>query len=193
MDILVVNNKTSFLKELKHLLAEDNLHVVDSQQLDNVLPDEHDLIMISGGHSLPIVSHKDYFSKEIELVKKSSKPVLGICLGFEIVAVAFGGNLVRLESEEKGPLDIEILEPDNPLFAGVERLEVFESHRWGINELPGDLVGLARSKDGYEVIKHRDKEVYGFQFHPEKFFDTKSAETLMSNFKKMIAQKASLS
>lgn len=95
-------------------------------------------------------------------------PVLGICLGHQIIAKAFGGEVRRGESGEYAAVEIEVVEEDD-LFKGLPRkLTVWESHRDEVSKLPGDFVLLASSEVcGVEAMKHKKKSVYGVQFHPE--------------------------
>lgn len=64
---------------------------------------------------------------------------------------------------EQGTLKLRATIP-NEIIA---ELSVYESHRWGITDLPNELEELARSKDGIEIFRHKTRPVYGFQFHPE--------------------------
>jgi gamma-glutamyl-gamma-aminobutyrate hydrolase PuuD len=54
------------------------------------------------------------------------------------------------------------------------KIKVFEAHHWAITDLGKYLKGLAKSRTGYEIIKHKTKNIFGLQFHPE-MLDNESA------------------
>jgi GMP synthase-like glutamine amidotransferase len=68
------------------------------------------------------------------------------------------------------------------MFRGIDEVKVFESHRYQISSLGKNLVGLAKSEFGYEIIQVLEKKVYGFQFHPEANKEINSGKTLFKNF-----------
>jgi len=126
------------------------------------------------------MGNEELFSSELALVRSVTVPVLGICFGFEVIARAYGATLLEMEVAEKGVLTIEPLRP-HPVFLGLHALRVFENHRWVVRDLPDQLMGLAKSRDGIEVIQHRTRPVIGFQFHPELFEETTQGDELFRN------------
>ncbi|USN56518.1 MAG: hypothetical protein H6766_05815 [Candidatus Peribacteria bacterium] len=57
---------------------------------------------------------------------------------------------------------------------------VYEAHRYTIKELSKDLISLAQSSHGHEIIRHKEKPQRGFQFHPEANMDTTDGKELLS-------------
>lgn len=94
---------------------------------------------------------------------------------------AFGGRLKKLEKKLVGINNFEILKQD-PLFFNIHNQEVFEAHQQSVVALPSVLVPLAKSQYGYEIIKHKEFPVYGFQFHPEVLKDDNGGHILVKNF-----------
>lgn len=185
MNVLIVDNGTSYISELERLVKDYSAEVIDYNSLNYSNVDKYDLIILSGGHEYPVVGNGDKFANEIKLIKNFSKPILGVCLGFELTAYSFGARLKLLEKREKGFLNIELIN-DN-LLTKSENIKVYESHRWVVDELPKELIGLGKSKDGYELFKHKNKPIYGFQFHPEMFVDKTQGDDIFNNVLERLA------
>jgi len=187
MDILIIDNQTRYLEELKQLVRRENVQIVNPKKIDLLDINKFNLVILSGGHKFSVMNNEEKYAEEIKLIKTSRIPILGICLGFQLVARAFGGKLERLQIKRKGIIEIKILKKE-PIFRGLLSFAVHEAHRWALRELPDDLVGLAKSKDGFEVIRHKDRMIYGFQFHPEMFIDKTCGDEIFYNFFNLIKQ-----
>jgi GMP synthase-like glutamine amidotransferase len=180
MKLLVVDNGTSYLQALLKLLAPHEVTVVPWTKFLPKDAESSDTVILSGGHSLTVTGHDQEYQDELGFIRETRLPVIGICLGFELIAHAFGANLRLLEAKEKGVIKLRFMQP-HPLFLGVPEAEVFESHRWVVKNVPKPLVGLATSKDGYEIIAHESKPIFGFQFHPEMFPEKTVGAKIMHN------------
>jgi GMP synthase (glutamine-hydrolysing) len=91
-------------------------------------------------------------------------PMLGICLGAQLLAEVGGGRVYRRDREEIGLVPIDLV-ADDPLFAGVESpFMAFESHSYSFT-LPPGATPLARRPDGLQAF--RLGNAWGLQFHPE--------------------------
>jgi GMP synthase-like glutamine amidotransferase len=91
----------------------------------------------------------------------TTKPVLGICAGMQVMALTFGG--VLLDSFEVGMIEIETLK-ENDLFRGT--FSVYSLHSSGVN-VSNDFDVIAKSATTAHGIKHKEKPLYGLLFHPE--------------------------
>jgi anthranilate/para-aminobenzoate synthase component II len=60
---------------------------------------------------------------------------------------------------------------DNFIFGGRKSFNVRENHRWVVRSIKDPLEEIGRSKDGIEAVKHKSKEIWGFQFHPETYVE----------------------
>lgn len=161
----MVDNGTSFLGQLTSL--SEKFGDVETCPFGEVQPTaEADMLILSGGHSLPILGYASEFQSELELIETFKGPIIGVCLGHELLAHWDGARLERLPFKEKGVRDIEIVEHD-PVFGGQETFQVYESHRWAVKST-NDLAPLAESKTGIEIARHNTKPIYSFQFHPEQ-------------------------
>ncbi len=181
MHILIIDNGTSYLKQLEKLLSGHTVQVIKYSEIDTFKPDDFDAIILSGGHVFTVDGNDEQLQKEMALIKNSTRPIFGICFGFEVIAHAFGAKLELMENKEHGILDIEVMEPDD-IFLKISFFQVFESHRWVVKEAPKDFIALARSKDGIEAIKHKTKPIYAVQFHPEVFLDKSCGDEIFYNF-----------
>ena len=127
----------------------------------------HDIIILSGGHCMTIEGNEEYFAGQIKLLQSVAVPVIGICLGFEIIVKAFGGKLIEMPINEKCELTIKKL-VDDDIFSGINKIKAYENHKWKVKDLPYSLMPLATSCYGVEIVKHISEPIYGFQFHPEE-------------------------
>lgn len=189
MKILIVDNGSSYLNALKQLVSD---HELTTRKYDEIIPRgnlDYDLIILSGGHQFPVIGHEDIFKKEIDLIKIANIPVLGICLGFELIAHSYGATLLQQVEKEKSILKINQVSQDS-IFDNLRDISVFESHRWVVTKTGADLIPLADSKDGIEIIRHKDKLIYGFQFHPEMFVDQTQGDELFANFIKIVQNRS---
>jgi GMP synthase-like glutamine amidotransferase len=94
-------------------------------------------------------------------LKKTEKPVLGICAGMETIAAVFGTHLI--ECLEIGMTQITTLK-ENSLSSG--DFKAYSLHSYCI-EPPGDFEVWAKSAKCIQTIKHKTKPIYGVLFHPE--------------------------
>lgn len=101
-------------------------------------------------------------------IKNYPKPILGICHGLQLIGVIYGANLIRDVQSEDGACTINIAE-NNHLFRGCGRiLKVKQSHNDSITLPSGFLLLASSSKCRVEAIKHKEKFIYGAQFHVEE-------------------------
>jgi len=181
---LIVDNGTKYRSSLERLFCGAEYKVISYQEVTLDEAEKYDFIVLSGGHDFPVVGNENRLVGEIELAKRCTKPVLGICFGFEIMAYAYGAELKRIEAKTVGRIKLEIMQSD-PLFDGLPNLEVFENHRWVVSVVGDELIALAKSNDGVEVIKHKTKNIYGVQFHPEMLIEKTCGDDMVRNFIKM--------
>jgi len=117
--------------------------------------------------------------KAFEFIRTGRNPVLGICFGHQIMGLLHGARVFR-GPECRTNTTLEVLE-GNTLFEGLgTNLSVQEDHCEGITP-PASFTILAKSeKYDVEAMKHRDRPLYGVQFHPE--VSGKIGSRIMGNF-----------
>ncbi len=182
MRVALVNNGTKEPEKLLVLLSAHNVVVFDSSEVSTLGSKDFDLMVLSGSSRFPITDHEWLLLPEIDLVKTSTTPIIGICYGCELIARAFGGSLVDHgeESKERDLVRIEVAAGD-PIFGGRTHFEAYDAHRWVVASLPPELRVLARSAHGPEVIRHTERLIWGFQFHPEKMADLSYGDEIFNN------------
>jgi GMP synthase (glutamine-hydrolysing) len=104
----------------------------------------------------------------LDLLRSGTPPVLGVCYGMNVMNLAFGGSVARAAQKEFGPADVTVGRVD-PLFAiGGRTTRVWMSHGDQVTTLGADLDPLAASDNSpYAAFRHRERPIYGLQFHPE--------------------------
>jgi len=112
-------------------------------------------------------------------------PVLGICLGHQAIAAAFGGKVLGAKEIFHGKSsNIQVRGDD--IFEGISRkLEVMRYHSLVVDRgtLPKELEVIAETTEDNVImaIRHKTKKIYGLQFHPESVF-TPKGKRMIKNF-----------
>ncbi|MEW6378042.1 MAG: glutamine-hydrolyzing GMP synthase [bacterium] len=117
-------------------------------------------------------------------------PILGICYGMQLIAHLSGGEVARTPKREYGKAELQVDNAGDDLFQGfaIENNVVWMSHGDQIVHLPHCFTPLAHTANApYAAIKHRDKPIYGVQFHPE-VVHTHQGRKILQNFVHRICQ-----
>lgn len=163
--ILLIENGSRHTRALAHRLGEHEVRRVKYRNLSAGDIAKADIIVLSGGHP-SVLYHSWFYRKQVDLIRTSSRPIIGICLGFELIVRAFGGRLYRLKRKAHG-LRLITVAPGFPAFGG-PLLRIWEAHKWAATFTPESVFEIvASSQYGSEIIKHRSKPIYACQFHPE--------------------------
>jgi GMP synthase (glutamine-hydrolysing) len=137
--------------------------------------DDHAALILLGGGMLPDADDtKPWLKAERELLRTTTEqdqaPVLGICLGAQLIAHTFGGEVRgKYGLPEKGVTELQLLPgaEDDPLLAGLpSTVRAIESHQDQITRLPSDAV-LLMSSERCPNQMLRIGRSWGVQFHPE--------------------------
>lgn len=132
--------------------------------------EDKDLIILSGGGGEGLEIDDEYepgrlwYEDEIKLIQTADKPILGICMGFEVMARAYGAPVTLAGGLILGRDDVQVTKKFRPLFGN--RLRQYEAHSWRVEDVPSDFEVLANSKSGVEIFRFRNR--LATQFHPEK-------------------------
>jgi anthranilate synthase component 2 len=186
MRILFVNNKDSFvwnLVDYVSIFEPDTVVVPNTISLEEVKELAPDAIVISPGPGHP-ANPRD-IGNCLDIIGESTAPLLGVCLGHQAIAVAFGGEVSHSPS---GPLHgkTSLIDHDGSgIFQGLPSpLVGGRYHSLAITKLPKELEVTARTNDGIIMgIKHRRRAIFGLQFHPESVL-TPHGLKIVENFLK---------
>jgi GMP synthase (glutamine-hydrolysing) len=135
-----------------------------------VLESEPDLVILTGSSALLSMPRtREIFEPEMELVRKSTFPIMGICYGHQIIGSAFNAPMRDLGQMLRRYEQVSVIRR-HPLFDGLSSdLTVAESHRQEITRVPDGFHHLAQSTTcKVEAMSHESRPIYGVQFHPER-------------------------
>lgn len=182
MKILVFDNYDSFTYNIVHALKKLGYNDVEVHRNDQIALAEiarFDKIILSPGPGVPSES-----GILLDLIKTyaASKSILGVCLGEQAIAEAFGGKLINLPEVHHGVTsEIQVLEND-VLFNNLpEKMTVGRYHSWAVEKesLPDCLKVTAVDESGMIMaLAHKQFDVRGVQFHPESVLTPEGEEML---------------
>ncbi len=186
----MIDNYDSFTYNIVQYCLElgANLKVIRNDEMDvaqiEVLNPEK--IIISPGPATP-----NEAGVSLDVVHKFSdrKPILGICLGHQTIAQAFGGEIIEAKNMMHGKTSqIDVTQPSR-IFSGIpQEFRATRYHSLVVNQdnLPSIVKPTAYSKDDREImaLEIEGKPIYGVQFHPESIMSEYGYE-ILDNFLKL--------
>ena len=183
MKVLVVDNYDSFTYNLVQYLGTLGADPMVVRN-DVLAPGEaaamgFERLVISPGPGRP---EDAGFSIEYVRTLGTEIPTLGVCLGHQAIAVAYGGTVGRAPEPRHGKVS-DITHDDYGVFAGLANPFVATRyHSLATIELPAELEAVAHSEDGVvQGLRHTELPVHGVQFHPESILTTEGM-ALLKNF-----------
>ncbi|SFE15899.1 anthranilate synthase component 2/anthranilate synthase/phosphoribosyltransferase [Lentibacillus persicus] len=190
--ILLIDNYDSFTYNVYHYLSSSGLDVQvyrnDRITIDKVALLNPEAIILSPGPGTPDDAG---ICSDIVASLYQSIPILGICLGQQVIAQTMGGSIKQAYSIKHGKTSL-ITHNGEELFSRLPQpLEVMRYHSLSVERasLSNDLKVTAESLDDNEImaLKHRHYPVYGIQFHPESI-GTASGKEMIQNFLQTIGE-----
>jgi len=176
----MLDNFDSFTFNVFHGLVEAGavveVHRAEAIDLAGLIALEPELLVISPGPRRP-----EDAALSLEALRHfgGRVPVLGICLGMQCMATAFGGRVGRAPEPVHGKVS-RITHDGRGLFSGLPNpLAVGRYHSLCVTELPMDFEVAARTQEGLLMaIRHRRWPMVGVQFHPDSFLTEHGTEIL---------------
>lgn len=183
--ILMIDNYDSFTYNLVHYLAELGEEVVvhrnDKIELEDIGRLDPDMMVVSPGPCTPKEA-----GISVEAIKEFAgrMPILGVCLGHQSVAYAYGAEIVRADRLLHGKTS-EIHHDGKTIYKNIpDPFEATRYHSLLVNKksLP-DVFEITAWTDEGEImgIRHKEHLIEGVQFHPESIL-TKHGKDLLKNF-----------
>ena len=183
--IILIDNYDSFTFNLYHYLSSLKVHVdvIRNDQITSkeILKKRYNKIVISPGPGNPNQS-----GNCLKIVKSLHKkiPILGVCLGHQIIGQVFGSKIVQAKKLMHGKTS-KIISKKNGLLKDLPK--TFEATRYHSliidkKSLSKNLEITAETKDGLIMgVRHKEFQVHGVQFHPESI-KTKLGIKILKNF-----------
>lgn len=183
--ILVIDNYDSFTFNIVQYLRIIGLHVEVARNnqitLDYIDKIDPDCILISPGPGNP---NQAGLCLDIVNIYCDRVPILGVCLGHQIIAQTFGGKIIRAERPMHGKVS-RIKHDNRTIFSNLKNpLSVTRYHSLIVdsNKLPNCLeVSAVTEKGEIMAIRHKDYNIEGVQFHPESIM-TEEGIKIFQNF-----------
>lgn len=183
--ILLIDNYDSFVHNLARYFERLGVETLvvrnDATSVSQIRRLQPRGIVLSPGPCAPAEA-----GCSVEIVRElhSEFPILGVCLGHQTIAAAFGAKIVRANEPMHGRTS-QVTQCGSRLFEGVpKKFQVCRYHSLVVDEktLPDELAVTARTDDGtIMAIEHCDLSVVGVQFHPEATL-TEHGYQILANF-----------
>lgn len=179
--LVLIDNYDSFTYNLVYLLKRLGAPPIilhNDIGLDELGRHKFTHLLISPGHGSPSQSRIC-----IEAIKSFAPivPILGICLGHQCIATAFGGEVSPMHAPKHG-VTSSISFVDNPLFKGLKQGLCVGLYHSLVVTKPGECEVLATSHEGFIMaLKHKNWPCYGIQFHPESILQ-EGGKKILKNF-----------
>jgi anthranilate synthase component 2 len=185
--ILIIDNYDSFTYNLYQMVGEIYPHIEVKRNNEITVAQIRELnpmgIIISPGPGSPD-KNRD-FGVSMQVIKElgSEIPILGVCLGHQGIFLAYGGEISR--NEPVHGKQSSIYHTEKGIFHGIPNpLTAARYHSlFCVDKTTPDCIEItARTNNGMIMgIKHKDKPIYGLQFHPESI-GTSQGIKLLENF-----------
>ncbi|PWT84291.1 MAG: anthranilate/aminodeoxychorismate synthase component II [Acidobacteria bacterium] len=191
--LLLIDNYDSFTYNLAQYFGELGCDLVikrnDEISLDEIAAVSPEHICLSPG---PCTPREAGVSKDVVLHFGAKVPILGVCLGHQCIAEAYGGKIVRASSLMHGKSSM-ITHNGSGLFADLPaKFEAGRYHSLVVerSSFPPCLEIIAESEDGeIMALRHREVPVCGLQFHPESVL-TRDGKKILARFLSLRAETA---
>ncbi|MCJ7422734.1 GMP synthase subunit A [Candidatus Bathyarchaeota archaeon] len=178
--VYVVDNGGQWTHRIWRVLREigcDSKIIPNNSPVDEV---DADGLVFSGG-APRIAWESPKLGNCIDYLEHFGGPILGECVGLQLMAIHFGGKAGPSEIAEYGLSKLRVVEEDD-LFRGLPKdFLVWESHNDEVKTAPSFRILAVSENCKIQAIKHEKRPYYGVQFHPE-VNDTEYGEDILRNF-----------
>lgn len=185
--MILIDNYDSFtyniVQYLQELGVKPRVFKNDEVTIEELKNIDFNSVIISPGPGNPCDKNSTGVCEDIVKEFYTTKKILGVCLGHQLIASHFGARIVKDPEPYHGKTSKIYIERESKLFKDIPNgFEATRYHSLKAVDLPHCIIPLAYTDDKILMaLKHRDYEVYGVQFHPEAIL-TQYGHRLFENF-----------
>ncbi|HVX58608.1 MAG TPA: hypothetical protein VG964_02630 [Candidatus Saccharimonadales bacterium] len=185
MRILLIDNHTDYLHNFSEIFTNHSVEIQEYKPGLEFHTEDKDLIILSGGGGEgfelkdKVRNGKLWYEDEMNFVLGCDKPLVGVCMGFEVISAAFGSEVEHIGRLVSG-FRSQSTSSKGQKALGHAKLRQYEHHRYGVGKVSSKhFEVLADSATGIELIKHKTRKIVASQFHPEQAGGTMDLRTLI--------------
>jgi len=184
--VIIIDNYDSFTYNLVHIveeLLEQDVDVVRNDEFELIDLEKYDYIILSPGPGVPEEAGQ---LKAVIEQYKSTKKIMGVCLGLQAIGEVYGAKLINLKRVWHGMRTMmKRTTADSVLLDGINsEFPAGRYHSWVIDPSSdtSELIITATDDEGnIMAARHKTDTVYGLQFHPESIM-TDDGKLMINNF-----------
>ena len=168
--VLLVNNDSDTWRELVETAHEAGFEVttIGCRDMNHHSADGFDAVVLSGGWWYDDeIRHLEVYKGELEFLRTTDTPTLGICVGMQLMQLAHSGQIQLLDKPQHDVQTIDVASAGQLLLGWPKQVKVHKNHTMGALVAAPEFEVLASSPGHIEMIKHQVKPLLGVQFHPE--------------------------
>lgn len=143
--------------------------------------------IVLSGTEIPVAENPEAYDAEIKIIQNTPLPIFGICGGMQLINQSYLGSLDKMLQSLKIFSSLKINHRES-IFHGVGTDEIFFiKHSWKVKELSNQFLGIATDTEGQIIygIRHKERPIYGLQFHPER---TEAGKIIVRNFLNIVSE-----
>jgi GMP synthase (glutamine-hydrolysing) len=177
-DVDAINNKSKGLGDIANYDKKNNKYIrVSANNNTNHINNTNNINNYNLSCDKVILSGRRMNDRQINIVNshiirqcfENNIPLLGICYGAEILALTLGGAIRKMNMPIQDTIPLQVSKSSSLISSDTKTLLVYESHRYCVAKLPEDFESHASSINcEHEIFSHKEKKLFGTQFHPEK-------------------------
>lgn len=183
MKILIINNHSRHTEKIIEIVKNINKEfgLCDIEHFKDITNiDEYTGIILTGGSKYYL--NDIIFKPVINLITNSNIPILGICLGFELICFTYNCKYTITKDLDRG-FGLINLSECNLFPRNTNNINAYYAHKLHIQEInPTYLDIIARREDYIYGVKVKGRNIYGLQFHPEMINEIYDNRDILDKF-----------